>query len=137
VSMNIFVLQGTVCKGYDDSEPVKTGETKKGTLWANCRLSVYDFFTKENAYFDIGAFGKMAEILQRANAKDEITVSGRIVIEKWTGRDGQKRITHKYMAEKISLPRSAAVNPDQHQPPAGTPDEGIQGPIAEDDDLPF
>ena len=131
--MNNCTFTGIVCKGRDGDPPVKTGDTSKGTTWAQLSIAVYNFFKKDTEFISCAGYGKLAEIMMRANAGDQITVGGRLETYKAEKR-GVQYTGFKIVIEKLTLPRQRAR--DEHKPPEGVQDRTFDGPV-DDDDMPF
>jgi single-stranded DNA-binding protein len=129
--MNIFGFGGTICKGRDGQEAIKSGDTTKGSLWASANLAVYNFFKKEPEFYNVIAYGKLAEVMLRANAGDQITCAGRIETYEYQNKGGQTIRGVKFICSQFDLPRganAAASKPTQHEPPPGEHDSQFDEP---------
>ena len=66
--------------------------SKQGDTWADVPM-----------YFDVKAFGRCAKYLDRCalGKGDKLAVFGRMVQEKWTTKDGEKRTSWRVVAEEL------------------------------------
>ena len=95
-----------------DVDKREDGQNEKGTLWLN-----------------LTAFGKAADILAKLAKGDTLSAMGRVQLNAYTAKDGNRRegialIVDSIVTAKTSRPQGRPKN-DDHQPPAP------------DDDLPF
>jgi len=86
--------------------------TPSGTAVAKFGLATNrtykDTVTKENKqevmFIDITMFGRSAETANQWLKKGKkVLIEGRLVLDQWTGQDGQKRSKHSVVAEKMQF----------------------------------
>lgn len=86
---------------------------------------------EEVLFIDCKVFGKPAEVVnQYAKKGQPLLVEGRLTLEQWDGKDGQKHSKHRVVVEGFQLMggRDDAKAPPQRTAPAEVP---------ADEDLPF
>jgi single-strand DNA-binding protein len=67
---------------------------------------------EETSFFDLEAFGKLAERVAQLEKGYQIAVEGSLKQEKWTTQSGEKRSKVKIVASKVNLigkPKSATA----------------------------
>jgi single-strand DNA-binding protein len=93
--------------------------TPSGTAIAKFGLATNrtykDTITKENKqevmFIDITMFGRSAETAnQWLNKGKKVLIEGRLVLDQWTGNDGQKRSKHSVVAEKMQFMDNRSEN---------------------------
>ncbi len=79
--------------------------TAKGTSMSKFRLAVNDRQNEDDTLFvNVLCFGKMAEALNpHLNKGRLVSVQGRIKVEEYEGKDGNKRSSVSVFANDISL----------------------------------
>tara|TARA_Y100000310_G_C20117241_1_gene549836 strand:- start:8 stop:397 length:390 start_codon:yes stop_codon:yes gene_type:complete len=129
VKINTVIFTGHL--GKDPFEQ----ETPKRTI-TKCTLGVNQGAGKDSIWFDLVCWGRFAsEDLLKAAKGDCVTVSGRLVQDKWTGRDGKERLGLGISCETVEVhagPSTHDIGADERQhrkPPATT--------VADDDDIPW
>jgi len=84
------------------------------------------------SWFRVKVWNNYAKALERDLIKGaRISVSGRLVIDEWTDRDGNKRTTPEISADAIHIERGAEGRPARPKP------EEKPGEPEPDDDIPF
>jgi len=98
-------MMGKVCKPKDRS-PVLVGRDSKENLWAQFSLAVYDSWKKESDFFNLVAFGKQAEIIEKfLNGGMWLGVSGRMKNKYRQDKDsGMTYCETSFIVEAITLP---------------------------------
>ena len=135
--INIVTLSGNLTRDVD----VKSyGET----LIATTGLAVKDTFSKEERteFFEIVTFGKRAETMGQYLCKgDPIIVVGRIKIENYTNKDGEKRTATKIIVERMQFLKKKDKSADEptakaeETATAEVPDADYN--MIKDEDVPF
>lgn len=138
--INVVTLSGNLTRDID----VKTyGET----VIATTGLAVKDTFSKEDRtdFFEIVAFGKRAETMGQYLCKgDPIIVVGRINIENYTDKDGNKRNATKIIIERMQFLKKKDKSADEptakaeettETAPVDVPDADYN--MIKDEDVPF
>jgi single-strand DNA-binding protein len=90
-------------------------------------------------YYKVETWGKLAEIAGKYLAKgNQVAVSGKLMFDRWTDREGKNRFTPIVEAAQLSLPnRLKIVDGKEPLTPEGTPEPAgnpITGTIALDED---
>ena len=140
--------------------------TQSGLAVARVRLAVNERYTsggekKERTLFiDCTGFGKRAEIISEYMSKGRsILIEGRLVLDSWTDKDGQKRSKHQVNIDNFTFlgdrgaggsPKREGDDEDQSRRPARAagPAQAPSGDSApsggddsgyslDDDDIPF
>ena len=134
--MNLGIFGGRLGK---HAEP---NQLSNGDSVANFSLAV-DIGTKANPktmWVECALFGKRAEtLLPYLQKGTKVTVSGRVSLDEFVGRDGQKRTTLRLTISEIDLhlpPRehdATASQPQQSAPRAAA----APAELASEDDIPF
>ena len=95
-------------------------------------------FQEETEWYRVTAFGRLAEVCQQYVAKgNQIYVEGRFRIDRWTGQDGQARVTPDIVASDVQF-IGARVRPDEMEPGEMAPAPSRQSapaPVSEPSDL--
>ncbi len=80
-------------------------QTKSDTTMATCSMVVdvtpYSSTERLSQWFGIVAFGKAAEALLRCKKGDMASVSGRVALNVWTGKDGQAHEQLQITADSV------------------------------------
>ena len=96
---------------------------------------------KQADFFDCTAWGKTGVFVSTYFRKgDGITVDGRMESERWTDRDGNKRISWKIQCDTVEFPMSRSSGSNAGSTPAAGSSEpaGLQElPDGEGGELPF
>ncbi len=127
--------------------------TPAGKPVATVSIAIDDPFVKDEAtgrptteWYRVKIWGKQAETLKGFLVKGkQVYVEGRLSIQRWNGRDGDKRYTPEVSADRVQLLGSAPgagagaaargpASTEREAPPA---DELGQGPEVTEDDIPF
>jgi single-strand DNA-binding protein len=105
MNMNTWLGCGRLTKDADIST------TQKGTTMAKFRMAVNDRRDEEPLFLNILCFGKMAEALKVHLTRGRLVgVQGKLKIEEYPDKEGNKKMSVCIMADEISLgPAAAAV----------------------------
>src|SRR5215212_1151998 len=102
--------------------------TQTGTMTVNFSVAVNNRrrmpdgqFQDETEWYRVTTFGRLAEVCQQYVAKgNQIYVEGRLRIDRWTGQDGQARVTPDVVANDVQFIGARVRPEDADQPqPAG------------------
>ena len=148
---NKIILHGRLVRDPERTVTPNGVTICKFTIANNRRIKDRD----ESIFMDCTAFNKTAEVCSQYLAKGATCiVSGKLVTEKWTGKDGQEKQKNSILAEEVEFigrpPQQAAEVPQYQQPPVQTrqpvqaaiteaikQQEAQQQPDTIDDDIPF
>jgi len=61
---------------------------------------------QETIWFQVLAFGRVAETLARHSKGDLVSMSGRVTQNRWTGSDGEERVSMTIVADTVISARS-------------------------------
>lgn len=120
VSINIVILGGNLTR---DPE---VRYTPQGSAVASFGLAVNrSFKTKDGGqkdevcFVDVETWGRQAETVGEYLKKGRpVLVEGRLVMDSWEGKDGQKRTRHKVTAMRVQFLGSRGQSGQSAPPPA-------------------
>ena len=102
---------------------------------------------EETCFVDAQAWARTAEVItEYCHKGDPLYIEGRLKLDSWEGRDGQKRSKLRVVVENMQLlggRRSGTDEVKQREPPAPPPQRKPEGPpVADDgyqvdDEIPF
>lgn len=124
--------------------------TPQGTMIVSFRMAVNrrqrnpdGSYQEETEWFRVSTTGRLAEICQQYVTKGSpVFVDGRLRVDRWTGQDGQQRITLDVFANDVQLlgsrSRAESLEPELRTPGAA-PSRGAESDLDQSDleDLPF
>ena len=95
--------------------------TPSGTMMVNFTVAVNNrrrqpdgSFTEETEWFRVVASGRLAEVCQQYVTKgSQLYVEGRLRADRWTGNDGQPRVTLEIFANDVQFVGSRQRDPEQ------------------------
>lgn len=127
--VNTITLNGRVTKEITDRE---FGYTTQGTARLNFSIANNksrkqgEQWVDETSFFDVTAWGKMAESLQKKLYKGvQVLILGRLTQDRWTDQQGQNRSKIYILAENVQV-FGARQNPQNYpQNPQGYPQQNI------------
>lgn len=70
--------------------------------------------TSENStdFYRVETWGKLAELAQKYLSKgNQVGISGRLIMEHWTDKEGRERLTPVVAATQLSLPPRSSATP--------------------------
>jgi len=116
--------------------PPEQRQSKTGTTFTTGKLAVDDMKKGERVtyWFGVAAFKDASPVLAGCRKGDRIVVTGKMTVDEWTGKDGQKRVQPiivVFEAAGIEAPGRQSTE----SPPTPT-DADRHGP-SEDDPIPF
>ena len=122
--------------------------TKSGRAMAAASIAVDvtgNSEDQETVWFQVLAFGKVAESMMKHSKGDLVSISGRITQSRWAGKDGEERTSLTLMADTVISARTVRPNAGRkkadNQPETSGPVEYYQRGGAEDvpfnDEVPF
>lgn len=146
--MNLTILHGYIGRMGDLKH---VGENQTGILEFSVATSETYKGTKKTTWHNCKAFGKRADTMAQYFAKgSEILLWGRIELEKWENKEGEKRSRVSIVVNSFDFcgkkgerqEASAGETPPANQAEAGVADSGPAEETpsvepADDDDLPF
>lgn len=107
VDVNTITVIGRLTKDITDRE---FGYTTQGTARLNFSIANNksrkqgDQWVDETSFFDVTAWGKMAESLQKKLYKGvQVLVLGRLTQDRWTDQQGQNRSKIYILAENVQV----------------------------------
>ena len=155
-SLNLVILAGNLTR---DPE---TRQLPSGTAVADLGLAVNETYKNKNGetveqtcFVDVVAWGKLADTCgQYLRKGSPVLVEGRLQLDQWTSKEGEKRSKLRVKADRIQFlgsgsGRSGGGTGDNDAPPASPtsgsrggggsrpPEPPVDGPPGESDDLPF
>lgn len=119
--------------------------TQQGNMMVSFRVAVNSnrrlpdgSYEKETEWFRVTAFGRLAEICQQYVTKGRVVyVDGRLRLDRWTGQDGQPRVTPDIVANEV-VPMDSRPREDSFQPAGAASRPPADAEQAGDlEDLPF
>lgn len=148
-SFNRVILIG------NSTRDLEIKETRSGTQVVEMGLAINEKrkqgeqYVDETVFVDITLWGKTAEIAVKCVRKGQpVLIEGRLKLDIWDDKNGQKRSKLKVVGERLALLGSKQKEPDDEpegfEPPAPStprptskPQPPRSQPIAEHDDIPF
>lgn len=138
--MNKVILMGNLCKNPETI-------TIKDIIVSKTSLAVRRRFSKDENnnvdFFNITAFGKTAEFLDKYFKKgSQILLSGRIEIQNYTDKEGNKRSSTVIIADEFFFASKANESKDTNTTTSNNPTSTSNKPTEKtsdlaDDELPF
>ncbi|WP_457601167.1 single-stranded DNA-binding protein [Hydrogenivirga sp.] len=131
--------------------PSGTAVTEFALVW-NRRYKSGEEWKEENHFFDIKAYGALAEDLaERLSKGYQVVVEGRLTQDRWTGQDGKNYSRVRVVAESVKIirkPKMEEIEEEELSPSKESPDidrieeelknlEEKREPFDEDDEIPF
>ncbi len=127
--------------------PSGSAVTEFNVAW-NRRYKVGDEWKEEGHFFDVKAYGKLAEDLSTRLSKGYmILLEGRLAQERWTGQDGKNYSRVRIVAETVRIIRKPRVEeieeevlPSENSSELEKIEEelkSIEEPFGEEDEIPF
>ncbi len=127
--------------------PSGTAVTEFNLVW-NRRYRVNEEWKEESHFFDIKAYGGLAEDLSTRLSKGYlVVVEGRLTQERWADQEGKTRSRVRVIAESVRIirkPRIEEIEEEELPATGKTPDieEELKAleektPFDEDDEIPF
>lgn len=132
---NKIILLGNLTRDPQLSYlPSKTPVVEFG-LAVNRRWKSQDGVQKEETLFiDCRCYGKSAETFNQYMTKGRpVLIEGRLQLNTWEGKDGQKHSKHRVFVENFQFISDGEQQPRQATPKATDPTPSADGP----DDIPF
>lgn len=81
-------------------------------------------------FYKVETWGKLAELASRYLAKgNQVTVSGRLLLDHWTDKHGTSRITPVVEANQLSLPPKPKADKGNHSLEEDSPLEILDGKV--------
>ena len=147
-NINIVIMAGNL------TQAPEVRYTPQGTAVAQFRLAVNRTFrTKEGqqkeevCFVDVETWGRQAETCGEYLKKGRsVLVEGRLVLDTWENKEGQKRSKHKVRANRVqflgSAPSAGAEDGEAPSPSAPfeedfTPSSDFAPPAKGEDEIPF
>ena len=111
----------------------------------NRRYRVGEEWKEESHFFDVKAYGKLAEDLSTRLSKGyQVVIEGRLTQDRWTGQDGKSYSKVRIVAEAVRIirkPRIEEVEEEEIPTPEKIEEElkalEDKEPFDEDDEIPF
>ncbi len=126
--------------------PSGTPTTEFGLVW-NRRYKVEEEWKEESHFFDVKAYGSLAENLSSKLSKGyTVVVEGRLAQERWTDQEGNTRSRVRIIAEAVRIirkPRIDEVEEEELLTKGIDIEEELKEfnkekpPFDEDDEIPF
>jgi len=107
-------------------------------VW-NRRYRTQEEWKEESHFFDIKAYGKLAEDLSSRLSKGyQVVIEGRLTQERWTGQDGKNYSRVRVVAEAVRIIRKPRIE-EVEEEEIPTPEKIEEDLKAwdEEDELPF
>jgi len=92
------MLRGLITGSLHDT-PL-TRESASGNTFTTCKLK--DDSESPPAWYSVIAFGEQADTLSKLTKGDSLSISGRMTLKIYTGKDGNTRIDASVIADQIA-----------------------------------
>lgn len=132
------MLNKVLIIGWLTSDPVVkylpsgTAVAEFGVAW-NRRYRIDDEWKEESHFFDVKAYGRLAEDLSSRLSKGyQVIVEGRLSQDRWTGQDGKNYSRVRIVAESVRIIRKPKLE-EVEEEDVSPQDKDPFG----DDDIPF
>ncbi len=120
--------------------PSGTPVTEFGIVW-NRRFRVGEEWKEESHFFDIRAYGNLAEDLATRLSKGyTVVVEGRLSQDRWTGQDGRTYSKVRIVAEAVRIirkPKIEEVEEEEIPESKERIEEDLRSAFGEEDEIPF
>lgn len=106
----------------------------------NRRYMVGEQWREESHFFDVKAFGKLAERLSNRISKGyTVVVEGRLVQDRWTDKEGKTQSKVRILAENVKILNKPRIEepPEEVVLSDEAPTEEPTKPFTEEDEIPF
>ena len=112
--------------------PSGTAVAEFGVAW-NRRYRIDEEWKEESHFFDVKAYGRLAEDLSSRLSKGyQVIVEGRLSQDRWTGQDGKNYSRVRIVAESVRIIRKPKLE-EVEEEDVSPQDKDPFG----DDDIPF
>ncbi|HIQ31649.1 MAG TPA: single-stranded DNA-binding protein [Aquifex aeolicus] len=112
--------------------PSGTAVAEFGVAW-NRRYRIDEEWKEESHFFDVKAYGRLAEDLSSRLSKGyQVIVEGRLSQDRWTGQDGKNYSRVRIVAESVRIVRKPKLE-EVEEEDVSPQDKDPFG----DDDIPF
>ncbi|HIC97369.1 MAG TPA: single-stranded DNA-binding protein [Aquificaceae bacterium] len=132
------MLNKVLIIGWLTSDPVVkylpsgTAVAEFGVAW-NRRYRIDEEWKEESHFFDVKAYGRLAEDLSSRLSKGyQVIVEGRLSQDRWTGQDGKNYSRVRIVAESVRIIRKPKLE-EVEEEDVSPQDKDPFG----DDDIPF
>lgn len=132
------MLNKVLIIGWLTSDPVVkylpsgTAVAEFGVAW-NRRYRIDEEWKEESHFFDVKAYGRLAEDLSSRLSKGyQVIVEGRLSQDRWTGQDGKNYSRVRIVAESVRIVRKPKLE-EVEEEDVSPQDKDPFG----DDDIPF
>jgi|SRR5579885_547469 single-strand DNA-binding protein len=104
-NVNVVILCGNLCRDPETRTTAGGTSLCKFSLAVNRKWKDQAGELKEEATFvDVTAWGKTGEVVAQYTRKgDPLLIEGRLQLEQWTSREGEKRSKLSVVAERVQL----------------------------------
>lgn len=92
--------------GRDPQTRTTRNENQMTTTSIAVDVSPHNAETQETQWLAVLAFGKAAETLERHSKGDLVSLAGRVVLNRWTGSDGEEREQLQIIADSVVSART-------------------------------
>lgn len=108
----------------------------------NRRYMVGDVWKEESHFFDVRAYGKLAEgLVNRISKGYTVVVEGRLTQDRWTDKEGKTQSKVRIVAESVRIINKPKIEESVEELPLReeeVQEEPIEKPFnSEDDEIPF
>ena len=141
-SYNKVILMGNLTRDPQLSNLPSGSSVTRFGMAVNRKWKGADGQQKEEVLFvDCDAFGKTGEVINQYKHKgDSLLVEGRLALDQWTDKEGNKRSKHKIVVEGCQFVGGKPDQAEQRPAPQRAPAPAQSEPEPEDfggDNVPF
>ncbi len=122
-SFNRVILVGNLCRDPELKYLPSGTAVADVSLAVNDRVKKGDQWVDVPTYIDCTLFGRTAEVANEYLSKgSSALIEGRLKLEQWTNKEGEKRSKLKVVGERLQLLGSKDRTNDESYQPAAKPD---------------
>lgn len=108
----------------------------------NRRYMVSEVWKEESHFFEVKAYGKLAEsLVSRVSKGYTVVIEGRLAQDRWTDREGKVQSKIRIVAESVRIINKPKLEEPIEELPLreeDIPEETVEKPFSsEDDEIPF
>jgi single-strand DNA-binding protein len=125
--MNLFVVEGNFVADPEVTTTPSGARVVNFSIGVNRSYKKGDSFQDESSFFDVEAWGKLADVIgERVKKGMRTRVEGRLKQQRWTNSDGQSR------SRVVLVASSADFVWPKREDRANTAEESVNRPVMSD-----
>ncbi len=128
--LNKVVLIGTLVRDPSLRVLPSGSSVAELTVAVNRRYKVGEEWKEESHFFDVKAYGKLAEdVAERLSKGYTVVIEGSLVQERWKDKEGNPRSKVRIRAERVRIIRKPRIESVESEdiPDQGEVEKGLEG----------